>query len=142
MSIPKNDTKTVLVIDDQPSVLIVVKAMLESGLSNVLLAQDADSALRLVESENLPIDLILTDVTVRDTSGIDLANRILAVRPGVKLMFMSAFVDGEVVRVKLLEQAPGELGPLGKDGLVECVRRKLADSSSSNGRPKTMTAGA
>src|SRR5712692_212080 len=142
MSIPKNDTKTVLVIDDQPSVLIVVKAMLESGLSNVLLAQDADSALRLVESENLPIDLILTDVTVRDTSGIDLANRILAVRPGVKLMFMSAFVDGEVVRVKLLEQAPGELGPLGKDGFVECVRRKLANSSSqSNGR-KTMTAGA
>src|SRR5689334_7872276 len=127
MSIPKSDPKTILVIDDHPSVLIVVKAMLEGGLYNVLLANDAESALRLVQTNNLTIDLILTDITLPNSSGRDLADRILAVRPGVKVLFMSAFVDSEVVRIKLLERAPGLLPePFTKNGLVECIRETLA----------------
>ena len=142
MSIPTNDKKTILVIDDHPSVLIVLKAMLEGGLCNVLLANDAESALRLAQKSDLAIDLILTDITMPDSSGRDLADRILAVRPGVKVLFMSAFVDSEVVRIKLLERVAGlPPEPFTKDGLVECIREKLASTPSQFTRPKTMSAG-
>ena len=143
MSIPTNDKKTILVIDDHPSVLIVLKAMLEGGLCNVLLANDAESALRLAQTNDLAIDLILTDITMPDSSGRELADRIFAMRPGVKVLFMSAFVDSEVVRIKLLERVGGLLPePFTKDGLVECIREKLAVSLGRSTNAKTMNAGA
>ena len=143
MSIPTNETKTILVIDDHPSVLIVLKAMLEGSRCNVLLAHDTESALRLAQTNDLAIDLILTDITMPDSSGRDLADRILAVRPGVKVLFMAAFVDSEVVRIKLLERVGGLLPePFTKGGLVECIREKLAVSLGRSTNAKTMNAGA
>lgn len=142
MSITTNESKNILVIDEHPSVLIVLKAMLESSICNVLLANDAESALRLAQTSDLAIDLVLTDITMPDSSGRDLADRILAVRPGVKVLFMSAFVDSEVVRIKLLERVAGfPPEPFTKDGLVECIRETLAASPDRSTKPKTMSAG-
>ena len=95
--------KTILVVDDDLSVLTVVKCMLEASEYSVLLANSAEVALRMAERKDLTIDLILVDVVMPDLSGPDLAERILAIRPHQKVLFMSGFTDHEVVRVKVLD---------------------------------------
>ena len=76
MSVASNpipDPKTILVVDDDLSVLTVIKCMLENGDYNLLLAHSAESALRMVERDDLTIDLMLIDVVMPDMGGFDLA---------------------------------------------------------------------
>ena len=51
------EPKTILVVDDDLSVLSVIKCMLECGDYNVLMAHSAETALRMVERDDLTIDL-------------------------------------------------------------------------------------
>ena len=121
-----SESKTVLVVDDEVAVLTVVSCMLQGGGYNVLLATNADAALRLATRESLAIDLALVDVAMPDMSGPDLAERILATRPDVKLLFMSGYIDSEVVRIKVLERGRELLAkPFTPDGLLELVERAL-----------------
>ena len=120
------EPKTILVVDDDLSVLSVIKCMLECGDYNVLMAHSAETALRMVERDDLTIDLMLLDVVMPDISGPDLAERILATRPHLKVLFMSGCTDSEVVRVKILDRALGFLPkPFTSDSLLERVQKVL-----------------
>ncbi len=120
------DPKTILVVDDDISVLTVIKCMLESSDYNVLLANNAEVAMRMAEREDLSIDLLLTDVIMPETNGPDLAKSILAIRPALKVLFMSGYADSDVVRVKVLEHALGFLPkPFTSDSLLDTVNRVL-----------------
>ena len=68
-STPLPDPKSILVVDDELSVLNVIKCMLESANYSVLSANSAESALRLAERRELTIDLALIDVVMPDGSG-------------------------------------------------------------------------
>jgi DNA-binding NtrC family response regulator len=120
------EPKTILVVDDDLSVLSVIKCMLECGDYNVLMAHSAETALRMVERDDLTIDLMLLDVVMPDISGPDLAERILAIRPHMRVLFMSGCTDSEVVRVKILDRALGFLPkPFTSDSLLERVQKVL-----------------
>jgi DNA-binding NtrC family response regulator len=120
------EPKTILVVDDDLSVLSVIKCMLECGDYNVLMAHSAETALRMVERDDLTIDLMLLDVVMPDISGPDLAEHILAIRPHLKVLFMSGCTDSEVVRVKILDRALGFLPkPFTSDSLLERVQKVL-----------------
>jgi len=117
---------TILVIDDDPSVLTVVHCMLGTGGYNVLLAPSAEVALRLVERNDLMIDLVLLDVVMPGVTGPELADRILAIRPNLKVLFMSGFADAAVVRVKILDRKLELLPkPFTSDGLLDVIERML-----------------
>jgi DNA-binding NtrC family response regulator len=118
--------KTILVVDDDLSVLSVIKCMLECADYNVLIAPSAESALRMAEREDLVIDLMLIDVLMPNITGPDLAERIQAIRPHQKVLFMSGCTESEVVRVKVLDRALGFLPkPFTSDGLLERVQNVL-----------------
>jgi DNA-binding NtrC family response regulator len=100
--------------------------MLETGDYNVLLAPSAEVALRLVERDYLTIDLVLLDVVMPDLSGPELAERLLAIRPHLKVLFMSGYADAEVVRVKILDRKLELLPkPFTSDGLHDVINRAL-----------------
>jgi DNA-binding NtrC family response regulator len=121
------EPKTILVVDDDLSVLSVIKCMLECGDYSVLIAHSAESALRMAEREDLSIDLMLMDVVMPDVTGPELAERILALRPHLKVLFMSGCTDSEVVRVKILDRALGFLPkPFTSDSLLERVQKVLS----------------
>jgi two-component system cell cycle sensor histidine kinase/response regulator CckA len=120
------EPKTILVVDDDLSVLSVIKCMLECGDYNVLIAHSAESAVRMAERADLSIDLMLMDVVMPDVAGPDLAERILTLRPHLKVLFMSGCTDSEVVRVKILDRALGFLPkPFTSDSLLERVQKVL-----------------
>jgi len=135
--------KTILVVDDDISVLTVVKCMLESSEYNVLLANDARVALRMAERDDLSIDLLLTDVVMPDVDGPDLAKRIQAIRPSLRVLFMSGCADSDVVRVKVLRHELGFLPkPFTSDSLLDTVQRVLiapaerSFAAKASGRPQ------
>jgi len=103
MKIPSKTSpvpKTILVVDDDASVLALVGYMLESGGYNVLVAPSAETALRLVRRNDRKIDLALLNVLTPDLPGPVLAERIFAIQPRIKVFFMSGYVDFEVLSVK------------------------------------------
>src|SRR5215467_15780764 len=103
------ESKTILVVDDDLSVLSVIKCMLECGDYNVLIAHSAESAMRMAERDDLSIDLMLMDVVMPDITGPDLAERITALRPHLMVLFMSGCTDSYGVRVKIVDRAFGFL---------------------------------
>src|SRR5713226_2416119 len=126
--------QTILIVDDDLSVLAVIKCMLESGDYTVLMASNAEAALRIATRTDLAIDLMVIDVVMPDVSGPELAERIVAVRPLLKVLFMSGYADSEVVRVKVLDRALGFLAkPFTSDGLLERVRVMLAPAPRYSG---------
>jgi len=81
---------TVLVVDDERVSRHVASRMLRELGLRVLEADGAEEALDVFRISQRPIDLILLDVVMPETDGVELARQILAHRPGQPILFMSA----------------------------------------------------
>jgi two-component system cell cycle sensor histidine kinase/response regulator CckA len=93
--------RTVLVVDDEHDILMLLKLILETHGYRALLARGAMEALQLLGQDDLELDLLLTDVVMPGMDGMDLARTCRELRPGLPVLFMSGFVDAEVVRLKI-----------------------------------------
>jgi PAS domain S-box-containing protein len=83
--------ETVLVVDDDGIVLDVsVRALAASGYK-VLVAATATAALALSDTHPGPIDLLVADVVMPGLSGPEVAERMLARRPGTRVLYVSGF---------------------------------------------------
>jgi PAS domain S-box-containing protein len=89
-------TETVLVVEDEPSVLALTKLTLEDLGYTVLNASGSRDALRLSEAHDGKIHLLLTDVIMPEMSGMELAATLMAARPDIRYLFMSGYT-AEVV---------------------------------------------
>ena len=115
---------TVLLVEDEPLVRLVVKHYLEELGLDVLEAAGAAEARRLMEDPGLAIDLLLSDVIMPSCSGPSLANQLHASRPGLQALFMSAHPRAELARRGIL----GERGALiEKPFTQEALGMALAD---------------
>jgi len=63
----------------------------------VLEAADGPAALRMLEETTGRVDLLVTDVIMPHTSGRDLANQVQALRPDIRVLFMSGYTDQYIV---------------------------------------------
>jgi CheY-like chemotaxis protein len=80
----------VLVVDDERISRHVASRMLRELGLRVLEADGAEEALDVFRISQGPIDLVLLDVVMPETDGVELAQQILAHRPGQRILFMSA----------------------------------------------------
>jgi DNA-binding NtrC family response regulator len=80
----------VLVVDDERISRHVASRMLRELGLRVLEADGAEEALDVFRISQQPIDLVLVDVVMPETDGVELAEQILAHRPGQRIIFMSA----------------------------------------------------
>lgn len=125
-AVTRQDAQTILVIDDDQAVLLLVRAVLQGAGFRVLSAQNAASAMNLAGQKHWRIDLALIDVCMPETNGVEVADQLLSVRPGIPIVFMSGFVDQEVIRVQALHVRHGFVSkPFVPSGLVEAVRQAL-----------------
>src|SRR5690348_4827496 len=80
---------TILVVDDEPAVLNLVKSILEAAGYPVLAACSSQDALALFKNPRHSIDLLLTDISMPDLSGLELACQASETVPHLPVMFMS-----------------------------------------------------
>ena len=91
-------SETVVVVEDDPSVRELVKIMLDHCGYAVLTAADADAAVHLCAEHPGGVDLLLTDVVMPDVGGRVLAERLTALFPDLRVLFMSGYSDEAVFR--------------------------------------------
>ncbi len=95
--------ETVLLAEDEPAVCDLVHAILTSRGYRVLSARLPQEAERIAETHLGKIDLLLTDVIMPGISGAELSKRIAMRVPGIKVLFMSGYIDDSVVRQGISE---------------------------------------
>ncbi len=95
--------ETVLIVEDEKTVLKLSKAMLEALGYVVLAAGNKDDALDLANHYPGGIDLLLTDIVMPDMNGRELSERILSIRPQMKCLFMSGYTADVIARQGILE---------------------------------------
>lgn len=122
---PEPDTAaaTILVVEDEGEVRALARDVLEMNGYTVLEALDVADATRLGETHPGPIHLLITDVVMPGASGPELARRLRARRPGLRVLCMSGYPESADERVG------GETGwtawlekPFTPDGLMRKVR--------------------
>jgi PAS domain S-box-containing protein len=95
--------ETVLLAEDELAVCDLVRAILSSRGYTVLSAGLPQEAERIAETHQGKIDLLLTDVIMPGMSGAELSKRIARHIPGIKMLFMSGYIDDSVVRQGISE---------------------------------------
>ena len=89
--------ETILVVDDDESILKVVVLILKSARFNVLSAGSGPEAIRLAQETAGDIDLLLSDVHMPDISGPDLGEELKRSRPNLRVMLMSGAANGKLL---------------------------------------------
>ncbi|MFZ0878267.1 MAG: ATP-binding protein, partial [Candidatus Acidiferrales bacterium] len=95
-------TETILLVEDEQGVRDLAKEYLEMSGYTVLVAGNGSAAVELVSQHAGPIDLIMTDVVMPGMSGSELAERISALRPGIRIVYMSGYTDQSIVHHGIL----------------------------------------
>jgi two-component system, cell cycle sensor histidine kinase and response regulator CckA len=126
------ERKTILVVDDNFSVLTDIKAMLETDDYNVLTARSGDVTLSIAERKDV-IDLILMDVVMPDVSGPDLVEKVLAIQPAAKVLFMSGYCETDMLpdRVRMIGLLPKPFTSSQLRGRIEQALRTELQASSA-----------
>ncbi|MGH6783373.1 MAG: ATP-binding protein, partial [Sphingomicrobium sp.] len=92
-------SETVLLVEDDAAVLTLTSEMLSDLGYRVITAADADSALDILRNGQA-IDVIFTDVVMREKSGVQLAREARQMRPGVKVLLTSGYTGEALTRHK------------------------------------------
>ncbi|MEO8226774.1 MAG: response regulator [Gemmatimonadota bacterium] len=87
--------QTVLVVEDETALRVVVCRMLMLGGYDTLEAQDGRQALRVLRQREAPVDVVLTDLVMPVMDGGELASRLAIEWPGLPVIGMSAYASGE-----------------------------------------------
>jgi two-component system, cell cycle sensor histidine kinase and response regulator CckA len=87
----KPPKKTVLLVEDEPNILDILKLALEDKGYRVIEALDAESALLIAGTRKEKIDLLATDIVLPRMNGIELSKQLQARFPELQLLFMSGF---------------------------------------------------
>jgi CheY-like chemotaxis protein len=89
--LPRGDGETILVVDDEASILTITKQTLESFGYKVLTAEDGAQAMGVYAMNREGIDLVLTDVMMPVMDGVVLINALRRIEPKVKVVAASGF---------------------------------------------------
>jgi PAS domain S-box-containing protein len=100
---PGRQGSTILLVEDDEIMRTLTRQLLKEHGYNVLEANDGKSALELMESDPFTIDLLLTDVVMRRMSGPELADRLHASHPGLKVAFMSGYTGEMMANREMLK---------------------------------------
>jgi DNA-binding NtrC family response regulator len=122
-----DDRATILVVDDEPEVRKLVTAMLTRNGYKVLTADTGENAIRLFRN-NQDVALLLTDVVAPGMSGPMIADEIAAIKPDIKVLFMSGYDGTQVVQRYVVEKNYSLLiKPFTMDQLEGKVREALGE---------------
>jgi PAS domain S-box-containing protein len=118
--------ETLLLVEDEPSVRSYARAVLESAGYVVIEADTGGRALAAVEECAVRPNLLVTDVVMPGMGGLELAERLAAVFPGIRVLYLSGYTEDPALR--RIEPGAGTafLGkPFDAAALLGSIRRLL-----------------
>jgi PAS domain S-box-containing protein len=120
------DEATILFAEDDPNVRETTVQLLARAGFTVVAGTDGLDALELAARHAGDIDLLVTDVVMPRLGGRELASRLMAERPGLRVLFISGYTD-DVDDLRELAGAGGDFlqKPFGPEALVTRVRALL-----------------
>jgi CheY-like chemotaxis protein len=95
--------ETILLVEDEPTILRMTVRMLERMGYRVLAAGSPGDALHLARKHKGEIHLLMTDVVMPEMNGRDLAKNLLSLYPNIHRLFMSGFTADVIARHGVLD---------------------------------------
>jgi two-component system, cell cycle sensor histidine kinase and response regulator CckA len=119
-------SETVLLVEDEDGVRSLIQMVLKRNGYTVIECRNAEEALRTLEDTGLSIQLLLTDLILPRMTGRELAERVGAMRPDTRILFMSGYTDDTVLRHGVLDSKSAFLQkPFSMELLLQKVRDVL-----------------
>jgi len=118
---PRGEGETVLLVEDDPSVRMLVREVLDDLGYRTIEATDADGALQALDS-GVAIDLLVTDVGLPGVNGRQLAEMIRGRSPDLPVLFITGYAPNAAVRAEFL--APG-MDMVTKPFAMDALGRKI-----------------
>jgi two-component system cell cycle sensor histidine kinase/response regulator CckA len=115
---------TVLLVEDERSVRLVVERALRRGGMDVITASDGELALDALG--DTPVDVLVSDVVMPGIDGVELAEAIRVRRPGLPVVLMSGYAEPPQRRALDHNGAVFLAKPFAADDLLDAVRAALA----------------
>jgi signal transduction histidine kinase len=101
---PKPGHETILVVEDETTILEMIRTMLEAFGYRVLAASTPGEAIRLAQTWRGEIHLLMTDVIMPEMNGRDLARTMLSLFPDMKRVFMSGYTADVIAHHGVLDE--------------------------------------
>jgi len=95
--------ETILLVEDEPMILEMTATMLQMLGYSVLTASTPEEAIRLARKHTGPVHLLMTDVVMPEMNGRDLSEKITAIHPGIRLLFMSGYTADIIAHQGVLD---------------------------------------
>jgi DNA-binding NtrC family response regulator len=116
----------VLLVEDEDRVRDMARHVLQANCYAVLEACDGEEALRVSAAWPEPIHLLVTDLVMPRTGGLELAERLVPRRPGMKVLFMSGYTDDALAHQTITQSGkPFLQKPFAPAALAAKVREVL-----------------
>ena len=117
-------------MDDEPTIVEMVKQMLERLGYKVFSRASSLEALEFFRARSGDIDLVITDLTMPELTGVQLVREMRRIRPGIPVIVCTGFSD-HVTGNRLEALGIGEvvLKPILKKDMAVAIRRVLKDST-------------
>lgn len=117
---------TILVVDDSEEVRDLLGVVLKQHGYEVLLAADGESALQVYRRHRGVIHLLIIDVVMPGMTGPKLAEKFATLRPDIKVLFVSAFVQETILKGKLRPEDRFLGKPFSPERLIAKIQEMLA----------------
>jgi PAS domain S-box-containing protein len=119
-------TETILLVEDEPTILRMTRMMLERKGYTVLSAAAPSAAMEKATHHSGPIDLLMTDVVMPEMNGRDLAGQIVHLYPDIRLLFMSGYTANVIAHQGILDDGVAFIQkPFSMADMTEKVRGVL-----------------
>ncbi|MCJ8501036.1 hybrid sensor histidine kinase/response regulator [Desulfatitalea alkaliphila] len=101
---PASGRDTILLVEDEPSILHMITQILHRKGYRVLAAAGPDRALELARTHEGPIHLLMTDVVMPAMNGRELATQVRLLHPAIRCLFMSGYTADVIAKHGVLEE--------------------------------------
>jgi PAS domain S-box-containing protein len=126
---PESGSETILVVEDDETIRMLVRKILVEKGYTVLTAPDPHEAIQIHQKHSGPIDLLLTDMVMPHMSGRELAAELVPKRPQMKVLYVSGYTRDAMIQQDLLAQGMALLWkPFETPTLLREVHRILKSS--------------
>jgi two-component system, cell cycle sensor histidine kinase and response regulator CckA len=124
--------KNILVVDDEPLVLMLLKRVLTEAGFNVLEASSGEEAIEISAGFVTRIHLLLTDLKMPGICGQQLSATLLRQRPDMQVIYMSGYCDRAAAGLNSLDGSVAFLQkPFGRPNLLAAIHTVLPPMMSS-----------